>query len=196
MMNFGKALRVVGLGLTLTGLSSMAFNAMAAVMVDTTNTKFEWTGKKKIGSKHFGKIALKEQDCKIEVDKNNQISANTLIVMDMGSVTVDDLEGEMATKLVGHLKSGDFFDVEKHPVAKLLVKKVDKDTLTVDLTIKDKTLEQTVKVTKNGDKYEGTLVFDRTKYGVIYGSDDFIKNLGDKVILNDVEVKFTLALKK
>ena len=48
---------------------------------------------------------------------------------------------------------------------------------------------------KDGKAYSGTLVFDRTKFGMIYGSGDFFKGLGDKMIHNEVKVDFKFVVK-
>ena len=48
---------------------------------------------------------------------------NAEFVMDMTSFTVSDLEGEWKEKFLTHVKSGDFFEVDKHPVAKLEIEK-------------------------------------------------------------------------
>ena len=38
------------------------------------------------------------------------------------------------------------------------------------------------------------LVFDRSKYDVRYGSGSFFENLGDKLILDDIELEATLVI--
>ena len=38
------------------------------------------------------------------------------------------------------------------------------------------------------------LVFDRSKYNVRYGSGSFFENLGDKLILDDIELEVTLVI--
>lgn len=175
---------------TLVALPNVGFSAM----VDGAQTVFQWTGKK-ITSSHTGKLKLKEDECKIVLDKNNQVAENTVLVMDMNSVNVEDIQGEMNGKFLAHVKNEDFLEVEKFPTSKLVVKKVEKDSLVVDLTVKGITNQETVKFTKNGDKYEGVLVFDRTKYNIKYGSKNFFKSIGDKAILDDVEIKFSLSVK-
>ena len=48
---------------------------------------------------------------------------------------------------------------------------------------------------KSGDKWVGKTSFDRTKFGMIYGSKDFIKGLGDKAIENTVHITFDIVVK-
>jgi polyisoprenoid-binding protein YceI len=107
-------------------------------------------------------------------------------------------------KLVGHLKSDDFFGVEKNPTSTFKITKVEpianakageaNYTITGDLTIKGKTHPATfpavVTVNGNNATAKATATVDRAKYDIRYGSKSFFDNLGDKVI-ND---EFTLAI--
>ncbi|HKK81215.1 MAG TPA: YceI family protein, partial [Prolixibacteraceae bacterium] len=72
--------------------------------VDTDKSTLEWTGKKVTGQ-HNGYIDLTEGSF---ILKNNRIT-NGMFVIDMTSITNEDLDGNMKDKLVGHLKSDDFF---------------------------------------------------------------------------------------
>ena len=49
--------------------------------------------------------------------------------------------------------------------------------------------------TKKDNTSSGKMTFDRTKFNMIYGSGDFFKNLGDKVIHNEVKVDFVFVVK-
>ena len=46
-----------------------------------------------------------------------------------------------------------------------------------------------------GGKYVGTATFDRTKFGMTYGSDNFFQGLGDKAINDLVKIEFNIVLK-
>ena len=48
---------------------------------------------------------------------------------------------------------------------------------------------------KTKEGYKADLVFDRTKYNVKYASGNFFKNLGDKLILDEIELSAQLKLK-
>ena len=63
------------------------------------------------------------------------------------------------------------------------------------LTIKSKTNPIKVSYTKKGKTYSGKLKFDRTKFDMIYGSGNFFKNLGDKIIHDEVVLDFSVVLK-
>ena len=65
-----------------------------------------------------------------------------------------------------------------------------------DLTIKGYTHEAKVSFQKEGSSknMKAKLVFDRSKYNVRYGSGSFFENLGDKLILDDIELEVTLVI--
>ena len=120
------------------------------------------------------------------------------------------MQGEMSDKLVGHLKSDDFFSVEKFKTATFKIKSVKplavagegkaNQTITGDLTIKGITHEITFPVMvsfKNGKMVAiGEATVDRSKFDVRYGSPSFFENIGDKAIYDDFTLNFKLAAKK
>lgn len=174
----------------LTMVAILSISTVFAADVDLKKSTLKWEGTKVTG-KHFGKISLKSASVDMKGDK---LTGGEFVV-DMNSFTTEDLEGEWATKLIGHLKSKDFFVVEKYPTAKLVIKSVVGKVATADLTIKDKTNEVKFDIKKIGKTYTGVLKFDRTKFGMVYGSGDFFKGLGDKMIHNDVTVDFKFVVK-
>ncbi len=169
-------------------------NAMFAQKfeVNTKTSTIEWLGKK-IGGQHEGNILLKSGY--LELKKNEIVAGN--FVIDMTTITNTDLEDEgYNQKLVGHLKSDDFFGVEKYPTANFEITKSSKfsngkATVTGNLTIKDKTESVFFEVLEKGNTYTAKMEIDRSKFDVRYGSDSFFDNLGDKAI-NDI---FTLNIK-
>ena len=118
------------------------------------------------------------------------------VVMDLTSFTVTDLQGEWADKLLGHLKSDDFFNVAKFPEAKLVFDSVENGFVRGQLTIKGKTHPVQFRVSEKDGKYTGVLKFDRTKFGMVYNSGNFFQDLGDKMIDDEVSLNFSVALKR
>ncbi len=159
--------------------------------VDLAKSSFKWTGSK-VTESHFGNVSLKSADLKV---KEGKITDGNF-VMDLNTLKVKDLSGSTADKLLGHLKSGDFLEVEKYPTATLKLTKVTDKTMTGKLTIKGKTETVTFPYTKKGNKLTGTMKFDRTKFGIIYNSGNFFKDLGDKLIKDEVTLDFNVKLKK
>ena len=165
--------------------------------VNTEKSVIKWIGTKVTG-KHYGKVEVKEGSFAV----NGEEILSGKVHADMTSITCEDLEGEYADKLVGHLKSDDFFGVEKFPEATFEVvsfKGMEANTsgkLIGKLTIKGHTenIEVPVDYTVGNGvlAIKGEVKFDRTKFDIKYGSASFIDGLGDKAI-ND-EVKFSFAL--
>ncbi|UBZ05838.1 YceI family protein [Salegentibacter mishustinae] len=162
--------------------------------VEVKDSNIEWEGEKVTGS-HEGTIELKDGYFTME---NGELKGGEF-VMDMTSITVTDLEGEDKGKLEGHLKSDDFFGVNNHPTAKLVITSVAKKSngtygVVADLTIKEKTNSITFDLDMDDNSASTELTIDRSKYDVRYGSGSFFDNLGDKTIYDnfelDVELKF------
>ena len=160
--------------------------------VNLSKSLVEWTGKK-IGGAHNGEVKIKSAFLDI---KDGEIIGGE-VVIDMTTITCADLKDEGTNqKLVGHLKSDDFFGVKNYPTATFKVTKNTKfrngkARLTGKITIKENTEEITFDVTKNGSVYLASVEVDRSKFDVRYGSKSFFDNLGDKAI-NDI---FTLDIK-
>lgn len=156
--------------------------------IKTENSTVVWKGYKVTGS-HQGTIALKTGALTF---KNNVLTGGNFTI-DMTTISSTDLEGEYKGKLDGHLKSDDFFGVEKFPEANLNFTNViaagkNAYTVTGDLTIKGKTNPVTVNLSIYGSKATATLKVDRTKYNVKYGSTSFFEGLKDKAIYDEFDL--------
>ncbi len=153
------------------------------VEVNSKKSGVEWLGKK-IGGQHEGNIQVKSGYFEI---KNDKILEGNFVI-DMTSITNTDLKDEgYNQKLVGHLKSDDFFGVENYPTANFEVTESSKfsngkATITGAITIKGKTESISFKVVRAGNEYTSKIDVDRSKFDVKYGSNSFFDNLGDKAI--------------
>ncbi len=166
--------------------------------VDTQKSNLHWIGKKVTGQ-HDGNIKLKSGEFSIKKDK----LASGTFVIDMPTMSNIDLKEspEYMEKLMGHLKSDDFFGVEKYPEAKLVITKSSafkngKAEVTGNLTIKKNTHPITFTVEKVGENFKTTIVVDRTLYDVRYGSGKFFENLGDKTIYDEFTLEVELVTAK
>ena len=175
--------------LTIFGLF-LSLSAHAAE-VDLTQSSIQWTGSKVTGSSHTGKVIPKS----IKVVATDGVIKSAEVVMDLKTFTVTDITGKSAQRFLKHMKSDDFFDVETFPTASLSLTSVQDGIARGQLTIKDKTHPVIFKIQQTKNVYTGQLKFDRTKFGMIYGSGSFFKNLGDKVIKDEVVVDFSIVLK-
>lgn len=169
--------------------------------VNTSKSELTWLGKK-VAGEHTGKISLKEGTLTLDGAK----LTGGKFVADLNTITCTDIaDKEYNGKLIGHLKSDDFFSVEKHPTATFVVTKaVAKGAgaydVTGDLTIKGitkpVTFPVTVKPTATGAEATGKMVVDRSKYDIKYSSKSFFDNLGDKVINDDFSIDVKLVANK
>lgn len=170
----------------------------SAFEIDTKESKVTWNAKKVTGE-HSGNVLL--NGGKVWVEKNEVVGANVNI--DMNSISCTDLtDAEWNKKLVGHLKSDDFFSVEKHPKAAFEITSLKKGssgnyTVNGKLTIKGITNEISfpakVNLADGLVKANGTAKLDRTKWDIRYGSGKFFEGLGDKMIYDEFEITFDIT---
>lgn len=156
--------------------------------VNAEKSTVTWKAYKVTGS-HTGTVALQQGAL---IFDNGQLSGGEFTV-DMTTLTATDLEGEWKDKLVGHLKSDDFFSVEKHQLSTLVftqVKATGKNSyeITADLTIKGITHPVTFDLSVYGSKANATLKVDRAQYDIRFGSGSFFDNLGDKTIYDEFDM--------
>lgn len=171
-----------------------------AFEIDTKASKVHWTGKKVTGE-HTGYLSLGNGI--VTVEKNNVTGAK--VNMDMNSIVCTDLTNEEYNKkFVGHLKSDDFFSVEKYPNSTFEITSVKpaangQYTVKGNLSIKGITNEISfpakISVDKNVVKANGTAKIDRTKWDIRYGSGKFFDSLGDNMIYDEFEITFELVAK-
>ncbi len=186
--------------LSLIAIISFASAQAQTYQADLSKSTLNWKAEKITGF-HEGTIALKSGTFKIDKDK---IVSGTFVI-DMNTITSTDLtDAEYNQKLIGHLKSPDFFDVSKYGEATFtILKPVDLTKSVTDvtgiLTIKGikKPLTFKTVVTKAGNSYifnANSIVVDRTAYDIRYGSGSFFSGLGDKVIYDEFLVKLKLIV--
>tara|TARA_B100000475_G_scaffold44822_1_gene29624 strand:- start:1666 stop:2298 length:633 start_codon:yes stop_codon:yes gene_type:complete len=166
------------------------------------DSELSWIGTELSTKTHTGTIDF--TDGTIVVDSDNTISGNVKI--NMSTINVTDLQGRSKEMLERHLRSSDFFEVESFSEAKFsfISKSFDKLSNQIsfvgDLTIKDITnpisFNATLLETSPFLKAKAVLSFDRSKYNVRFRSGNFFENLGDKLILDDIDVNIRLVTKK
>lgn len=169
--------------------------------ISVAESNIVWNGYKVTGS-HTGNIQLKSGELEFDGD---QLTGGSFVI-DMTSITNTDLEGEWNQKLVGHLKSDDFFGVEKYPTATFEITQVvsrgkpGEYKIVGDLTIKGikKEIKFQADVEDMGDKAKAVaeVVVDRSEYNVRYGSGSFFDNLGDKTIYDEFDLQISLVVNK
>ncbi|WP_162053510.1 YceI family protein [Pontibacter pamirensis] len=171
--------------------------------VVTEQSEVNWLGKK-VGGEHTGNIELQNGEL---VVANDQLVGGTLVI-DMNTITNTDITAEEDNqKLVGHLKSDDFFGVEKYPTATFEITNVTPVTsaaageathnVTGNLTIKEKTEQVSfpavINVNNGTTTAKADVTVDRSKFDVRYGSNSFFDDLGDKAIDDNFTITFDVT---
>ena len=203
--------------LNISALKVSDTNIGSTVVLDQSRSTFAWEGGLKFAvSNHDGNLKMSNGSVSI----NDNVIAGT-VVIDMNSMTNNDLSGGSKERLIGHLKSPDFFHVTKFPKAVLKIKsskileKLESEKYKMlingDMTIKDKTnpisFEAIVDLDSNIKTAEGKLVFDRSKFNVQYRSEMHLENPNsfwnkfqtsrdaakDKVIRDLIEINFNIV---
>ena len=192
-------------------------NAAPTIIINSRTSSLEWEGGLKIVNKnHSGNLKLKSGN--IYLSEGNKISGN--IVINMTSITNIDLSDSKKEYLIGHLRSQDFFDVERFPIASLKIRNskiLEKQSngkynmeISGDLTIKSVTkpviFTALVDLRSDIKSASGTMKFNRIDFGVQYRSEMKLddaqsfwndmqttkKTTMDKVIKDQIQVKFDI----
>ena len=161
--------------------------------VKIKDSALTWVGSKVTGS-HEGTIKLKSGY--LTLDNNNLVGGE--FVIDMTTIVCTDLSGKGKASIEGHLKSDDFFSVDKFPTASLTILDVKKKGLgqyqvNANITIKGMTQEIMFDAEIKEKTAIAKLVIDRTEFGIIYKSGNFFEELADKAIYD--EFKLSIELK-
>ncbi|RYG22278.1 MAG: YceI family protein [Chitinophagaceae bacterium] len=182
-------------------VSFLAFTPKAdTYTVDLTKSTISWEAKKLTGG-HTGFIDLTAGNLVFNGKKltggNFAASMATLRTMDNNKPNAG---------LDRHLKSDDFFSVEKFPGASFVIKKVAGSganvTVTGDLTMRGVTnsISFPATLTWNADKTISAnadkIEIDRTKFGIQYRSKSIFSDIGDKMIEDNFTIAVKLVVKK
>lgn len=163
------------------------------IRIDLTKSNIHWKGTKMRGAgKHEGEIELQSGYL---ITNNKQLVKGSFVV-DMSTIGVTDIpehEPIPRNNLNKHLKSSDFFDVEKFPTSEFRITNVKQLTSDSLLISGNLTLKNITKNVEFGAKYHEKLfstkfTFDRFQWNIAYEGNFADKTLVDK----DVELKIIL----
>jgi polyisoprenoid-binding protein YceI len=172
--------------------------APTSLPVDPAKSGINWHATK-VGGEHKGIVKLAKGN--LEIDGNRLKGGD----FEMNMTTIVDTDKDTPnTRLTNHLRSEDFFSVEKHPSSTFRITKVEpiakakagepNYTVTGDLTIKGvthpNTFPATVKIAGNSAEATAKVTVNRMKYDIQYRSS-FLGTAADKIIYDD----FTIDLK-
>lgn len=182
--------------------------AAATYTVVTEGDEVKWEGFKTFtDGKHTGAIQVTEGE--LHTEAGNVVGGS--FVIDMKSITNDDLpeEGDYnKEKLIGHLHSADFFDVENHPTATFTITKIEaategEGTHTVSGNLNMRGTEKNISfpatITVQDDMVTLTtpeFVIDRTEWNVMYGSKNLESVAKDNLIDNNIKLMVDLKASK
>ena len=174
--------------------------------IDTTASSIAWEGSKPTG-KHNGTVNISSG----VVNVNGGAVESGTFIIDMTSISSDDLEGEAKASLEAHLKGtaegkeNDFFNVNEYPNAAFTVTGVsEKDGKTylqgnLDLKGQKNNIEFPVMATINGDMMtlkSEPFTIDRTKWGINFMSKSVFDSLGEKFVSDDMVLTINISGKK
>lgn len=160
--------------------------------LETSNIR--WYGEEITGKQHYGDLKFSSGNIQIK----NEVVTNGSFIVNMNSLTVEDLSGGGKKRLEGHLRSTAFFGVSDHPQASLSISsmvEIDGNSQILDgqLTIKGVTHPINFSLTLTPENNASAiLVFDRSKYDVRFRSGSFFDELGDKLILDEIKLEVAL----
>lgn len=170
--------------------------------IDATVNKSESTvtwNAKKVTGEHYGKVRISDA----QLDYQNGKIQGGSFEMDMTTITVEDIQDANSNKkLTDHLKSDDFFSVEKFNKSNFKITEAKSSNgkdyqITGNLTIKGISNPVTfpAKLEVQGEKIVATasIVFDRTKFDIKYRSGNYFENLADRLIYDDVSLGVKLV---
>ncbi len=170
------------------------------VRVNTENSTVKWKGSK-ISSSHEGTVNIIKGA--LNIDHGTLVGGQFSI--DMQSLATTDMSEEYNKKLDGHLKNEDFFNVSEFPTASITITNAVRGSgnsykIIANLTIKGIThpISFAADVSVNGKNFLATakIKIDRTKWDIKYNSGNYFKDLGDKLILDEIEFDiFLLSVK-
>ena len=173
-------------------LCSNILQAQKNFEVDLEKSSVQWLAKK-VGGQHDGLVSI--QKANIILNSQGEVSQAS-IVMDMASITVEDLSGGAKNSLTNHLKNPDFFNTEEYPEASFTIKAGNGKPGEVAglLTIKDISKEYTLQYVYKDNQINGKLVIDRTDFDIMYKSKSILdpKAVADGFIYDDFTITFTL----
>jgi polyisoprenoid-binding protein YceI len=166
--------------------------------VDTNASTIVWTGRKITGS-HTGNVRVASGEISTEGKSIKQGKFD----IDLSSISVTDIKDASSNqKLVTHLKSEDFFAVDKFPKATFIVDQITaasggnynvKGKLTIKGITQDIEFPAVVTFDEKKLVANAKVIVDRTKFNIRYGSKTFFDDLGDKAIENNFELDLKLV---
>ena len=174
--------------------------------IDLEKSRLEWIGRN-LNNRHYGRIAIAGG----ELIVRNGLPAEGRVVVNMSSITNLDLQDDSWRELLNrHLKSDDFFAVDRFPTSlfelagwKPLAKATPgapNCTITGTLTIKDirRSVSFPALISPQEDgsvKAHVSFDIDRTLWNVLYGSGRLFERLGMHLVHDLISLELFIVAK-
>jgi len=174
--------------------------------IDPAASFVRWTGRSLV-SFHTGTLALESGHVIVE----NECLRSGEFVIDMTTIRCSDItDSSMNSRLAAHLRSDDFFAVDRFPKAKFNISCADiikgatvgesNYQICGDFILRGVT--QTIafpavfaRESKGGFTAQAIFDIDRTQWGSIYGSGKFFARLGQHVVNDDINLHLKFSTK-
>jgi polyisoprenoid-binding protein YceI len=164
-------------------------------------SSIRWDGAKAVGGAHFGSISASEGALMVQ----DGVIVGGTIMVDMTTISSEDLDGAGKTSLDQHLMSDDFFGVATYPTATFAVGEgvelegIEGATHRVsgEMTIKGIGNEMSFPAMfeMDGETLHMTaeIEVDRSVHDVRFGSGAFFEDLGDNLINDEFQLTVDLS---
>lgn len=192
------------------GQVAQASDSAATYTVDATASTLGWSGSKVVSGSHTGTINIQTGILSFE---NGELKSGNFTV-DMKTIKNTDItDAAENAKLVGHLSSPDFFNVDSFPTATFEITKVEKlaaadangntHSVSGNLSIKNNTREITfpAKITTADGSVTATAKteINRLEWNVMWGNEKDTKArafLKENFLSNIIGININLVAKK
>ena len=165
---------------------------------DASASKVNWRGEVAGVYGHDGFVNLKSGQVEVAGDKlvGGKFEVDMTAFYPTDTASYKDVDGGRMSDLQGHLATEDFFATATYPTSLFVITSVEGNTVKGNLTVRDKTNEETFNITSmemtdNGVNMTGTLVFDRQKYDVAW-----VHFMKDMILSDDIALKVNLVATK
>jgi polyisoprenoid-binding protein YceI len=188
-----KSVKVIIATLAVGLISFAGVAAPKVVNVNKSASSIAWLAKKVTGE-HNGTVGISAGA--LNVNGNKLIGGNFTI--DLKTIKALDItDPGYNQKFIGHITSGDFFEIEKFPTASFVITKVAGNQVTGNLTVKGitKSITFPAEIAVKGGKVtaKANITIDRTDFNIKYGSKKFFDSIGDKAIYDDFALTISLV---
>lgn len=183
----------------LVGISTISIaQGQGTIKIDTAKSVIKWKGSNLFKfNQHFGTVNFSGG----EISMNESGISSGIFVVDMNSIKNTD--GKYNEMLVSHLKHQDFFDVEKHPEAKLEIHQIkygDNGQMEMDALLMIKGISRLIKFNSTMEKgpneavLKSRFIIDRTRWGVSYESQGIVGSVKDDIISDAIEFEVIVVI--